>query len=62
MPKGLVLGTKVRIMSGIYAKTIGTIDSNVYGETVLNPAKYAGAWRDSIRWEVSYFKPEPGSH
>ena len=37
MPEGLIRGTKVRIMSGLYAKMAGTIDSNTYGATVDDP-------------------------
>ena len=39
MPEGLIRGTKVRIMSGIYAKMTGTIDSNTYGATVDDPGE-----------------------
>ena len=39
MPEGLIRGTKVRIMSGLYAKMTGTIDSNTYGATVDVPGE-----------------------
>ncbi len=39
MPEGLIRGTKVRIMSGLYARLTGTIDSNTYGATVDDPGE-----------------------
>ena len=39
MPEGLIRGTKVRIMSGIYSRMTGTIDSNTYGATADNPGE-----------------------
>ena len=39
MPEGLIRGTKVRIMSGLYARMTETIDSNTYGATVDDPGE-----------------------
>ena len=55
MPEGLIRGTKVRIMSGIYAKMTGTIDSNTYGATVDDPGEMCmgyGVILDDGEWVI----------
>ena len=55
MPEGLIRGTKVRIMSGIYAKMTGTIDSNTYGATVDDPGEMCmgyGVILDDEEWVI----------
>ena len=55
MPEGLIRGTKVRIMSGIYAKMTGTIDSNTYGATVDGPGEMSmgyGVILDDGEWVI----------
>ena len=55
MAEGLIRGTKVRIMSGIYAKITGTIDSNTYGATVDEPGEVCmgyGVILDDGEWVI----------
>ena len=55
MPEGLIRRTKVRIMSGIYAKMTGTIDSNTYGATVADPGEMCmgyGVILDDGEWVI----------
>ena len=55
MPEGLIRGTKVRIMSGLYAKMAGTIDSNTYGATVDEPGEVCmgyGVILDDGEWVI----------
>ena len=55
MAEGLIRGTKVRIMSGIYAKMTGTIDSNTYGATVDDPSEMCmgyGVILDDGEWVI----------
>ena len=55
MPEGLIRGTKVRIMSGLYAKMAGTIDSNTYGATVDDPGEMTmgdGVILDDGEWVI----------
>ena len=55
MPEGLIRRTKVRIMSGIYAKMTGTIDSNTYGATVDDPGEMCmgyGVILDDGEWVI----------
>ncbi len=55
MPEGLIRGTKVRIMSGLYARMTGTIDSNTYGATVDDPGEMAmgyGVILDDGEWVI----------
>ena len=55
MPEGLIRGTKVRIMSGLYAKMTGTIDRNTYGATVDVPGEMTmgyGVILDDGEWVI----------
>ena len=53
MPEGLIRGTKIRVMSGIYSRMTGTIDSNTYGATADNPSEISmgyGVILDDGEW------------